>query len=384
MINFKKIIPFILLCYVGAIGIANSQNVYIPDSNFKSFLLGNTALNTDGDTAISYAEAAAYTDTISHNNSPGFWPIYDITGIEAFTNLKAFISYHDPIANLDFSANTALTYLVIDHDNGIANIDISANTALQTLAIGNTNLTQLDVSANTALTYLSCAYSPINSLDIGNNTALLGLDVRLDLSSNGIDLHNNINLTKLSCFICNLVSLDVSHNTALTELRCNGNNLTNLDLSSNTALTKLDCSYNFLTNLNLRNGNNVNFILFDAQANANLTCIQVDNAAYSTQNWTPANAGINDWMYFSENCTTGLYEPSSDFSSYPNPTKGIISLSDIMASVSIKDNLGRLLLYKSGAQKENIIDIENFPDGIYWMTISNDKQSTTHKVLKFN
>ena len=40
------------------------QNVNIPDANFKAYLVGNTAINTNGDTEIQVSEAAAFNGTI--------------------------------------------------------------------------------------------------------------------------------------------------------------------------------------------------------------------------------------------------------------------------------------------------------------------------------
>ena len=41
------------------------QNVYIPDANFKNYLVNNSAINTNGDGEIQVSEASAFTDTIN-------------------------------------------------------------------------------------------------------------------------------------------------------------------------------------------------------------------------------------------------------------------------------------------------------------------------------
>ena len=43
---------------------ANAQIVNIPDANFKAYLVGNSAINTNMDTEIQVTEASTYTDTI--------------------------------------------------------------------------------------------------------------------------------------------------------------------------------------------------------------------------------------------------------------------------------------------------------------------------------
>jgi Leucine-rich repeat (LRR) protein len=210
----KLLLVLLALPFIGF-----GQNVNIPDANFKGYLLGNTAINTNGDTEIQVTEATAFNGTID------CWGmgISNLTGIEAFT---------------------ALTYL-----------DCSLN-----------QLKRLDISANTSLNKLGCSYNQLNSLD-------------------------------------------VSQNTALTELYCWNNQLDSLNVSQNTALIGLYCYSNQLTSLDVRNGNNTNFIgfvdangnaipAFNASNNPNLYCINVDDATWSTANWTV----IDPQSFFSNNC----------------------------------------------------------------------------------
>jgi hypothetical protein len=202
--------------------------------------------------------------------------ITDLTGIEDFTTL----TYLD-------CRNTLLTSL-----------DVSANTALTTLFCYNNQLTSLDVSQNTALYYLDCRNNQLTSLDVSANLALTGLQCQSNQLTT-IDVSDNLALTGLNCLSNQLTSLDVSQNTALTILECDNNQLTSLDVSQNTALTILWCDNNLLTNLDVRNGNNTNFTLFEATTNPNLTCINVDDALWSTSNWID----IDPQHYFSTNCS---------------------------------------------------------------------------------
>ncbi|MDC6470568.1 T9SS type A sorting domain-containing protein, partial [Flavobacteriales bacterium] len=150
--------------------------------------------------------------------------------------------------------------------------------ALTTLACYSNQLTSLDVSNNTALTDLRCNSNQLASLDVSQNTSL----------------------TDLQCYSNQITSLDVSQNTSLTDLQCYSNQITSLDVSNNTALTTLWCYQNQLASLDLRNGNNQNFLSFNVTSNPNLTCINVGNVTYSTNNWT----NIDAQHYFSTNCTS--------------------------------------------------------------------------------
>ena len=105
-------------------------------------------------------------------------------------------------------------------------------------------------------------------------------------------------LTYLDCYSNQLTTLDLSNNPALDTLACTSNQLTTLDVSNNTALTVLRCGGNQLTSLDVRNGNNTNITTFTCTNNPNLTCINVDDAVWSTANWT----GIDPQHYFSEQC----------------------------------------------------------------------------------
>jgi hypothetical protein len=83
------------------------QNVNIPDANFKAYLLGNTAINTNGDTEIQVSEAAAFNGTIYCS----CMSISNLTGIEAFTALTFLECGLNQLTSLDVSQNTALTQL---------------------------------------------------------------------------------------------------------------------------------------------------------------------------------------------------------------------------------------------------------------------------------
>ena len=171
-----------------------NQIVNIPDAIFKSYLVNNTAINTNGDKEIQVSEASAFKGEIDCSELN----ISNLTGIEAFTALTSLICGFNQLTSLDVSKNTSLTNLYCEMNQ----------------------LTSLDVSKNTALTTLWCSLNQLTSLDVSKNTAL----------------------TTLGYYNNQLKSLDLSKNTALTSLYCGGNQITSLDLSKNTALTHLDCN----------------------------------------------------------------------------------------------------------------------------------------------
>ena len=199
--------------------------------------------------------------------------IPDVNFEQALINL----GYDNVIDGGVLTANiSGVTSLVVQSQNISDLTGIEDFTALDHLNCNNNQLTSLDVSQNTALEHLDCSNNQLTSLDVTQNTAL----------------------EDLYCYNNQLTSLDVSQNTALTWLNCNNNQITNLDLSNNVdSLSMVGCGNNQLTCLNVANGNNNNLNI-NAQNNPGLTCIEVDDVAWSTANWL----SIDSLTSFSTNC----------------------------------------------------------------------------------
>jgi hypothetical protein len=146
------------------------QNVYIPDANFKAYLVGNSAINTNSDTEIQLSEASTFTGTIACNGQN----IYDLTGIEAFTALTLLNCQVNQLTSLDISNNIALEVLYCAL-NQLTSLDLASNTSLTLLDCYGNQLTSLDVSNNTSLGLMGCGSNQLSSLDVSNNTVLAAL-----------------------------------------------------------------------------------------------------------------------------------------------------------------------------------------------------------------
>ncbi len=293
----------LLLCLIHS---TMAQNVNIPDANFKAYLVGNATINTNGDADIQVSEANAFSGEIS---VPGM-NITDVTGIEAFTSITNLNCAFNQLSSLNVSANTALTYLYCD-DNLLTSLDVSANTALTLLNCPTNSLSSLDVSANTALKYLKCYDNSITSLNLSSNTAL----------------------ESLWCYNNSISTLNVSANTSLNTLKCGFNSLTNLDVSANALLINLYCENNSLTSLDVRNGNNSSITNFDARNNAGLTCINVSDVAFATNNWASIDAGVT----FNLDCSAAapvVNIPDANFKAYLVGEAGINTNGDSEIQVS--------------------------------------------------
>jgi len=315
---------------------AQDPVVNIPDQNFKAYLVGNADINTNGDDQIQVSEAQEYTGAIKCSNKN----ISDLTGIEEFVNI------------IELNC----------HTNNLTNLDISQNTALTELNCHTNNLTSLDLSKNTALTNIRCNINNLEILDLSKNTAL----------------------TNLNCHTNNLTSLDLSKNTALTQIYCNINSLTSLDLSQNIALKRLHCNSNNLSSLNVKNGNNINFSHFNTTNNPDLICIEVDDATYSTENWT----NIDSQTTFSENCdyvrVKDFFAPT-DVYVFPNPTNDFLNIKtdkNTIENIRIYDIKGSLLYENQNNTTEINLDLSDFNTGIYFVKISSGQGQITHKIIK--
>ena len=338
----KKLL-LVLIC-LPFIGFGQPPIVNIPDVNFKSYLVGNSSINTNRDTEIQVSEATPFAGSINCTNLG----IFDLTGIEAFTALTSLNCDQNQLASLDVSANTALIELVCSA-NQLTSLDVSSNTALEEFFISENQLTSLDVSNNTALEELSCGENQLPSLDMSNNTALTHLDCGVNQLTS-LNVSNNTALAILDCYLNQLTSLDVSNNTALIELDCAGNILDSLDVSLNTNLIELYCEQNQLTSLDARNGNNQNLLQFKIIDNPNLTCINVDDVTYSTNNWT----NIDAQHYFSANCT--LFVNLPDILNITNTERKLVKITDMLGrKIPIRINTPLLYIYNDGTTEKRII-----------------------------
>ena len=116
----------LLLLLIPTLGIA--QIVNIPDANFKAYLVGNSAINTNGDSEIQVSEAAAFNGEIYCYDLN----ISNLTGIEAFTALTELYCGKNQLTSLDVSKNTALTKLSCQR-NQLTSLYFRKNTALTQL-----------------------------------------------------------------------------------------------------------------------------------------------------------------------------------------------------------------------------------------------------------
>lgn len=204
---------FISLFFAFTANFLFAQNVVIPDPNFKAALLSHEPVidtNSDGEIQISEAEAVINDLNVGSNS------ISDLTGIEAFVNLKYLNCQDNNLTQLNTSNLTQLERLNA-WSNQFESLDLSTNTMLNYLELNTNELTTLDVSNNTLLGYLSVSYNQLSDIDL---SGLTQLTVFSNVSNNfvSIDLSNSPLLTNVgiqSCSTLRLINLKNGNNEIL-------------------------------------------------------------------------------------------------------------------------------------------------------------------------
>ena len=184
----------------------------------------------------------------------------------------------------------SLTSLYISDRNILDLTGIADFEALESLWVRGNGLTELNLSSNLELNSLYAGYNSLSSIDLSVNTNL----TRLGLEGNGLE-H---------------MVLPVSA-SGLYEFNVSGNNLTEINLNSYPNLLLVVVNDNpLLERFSLKNGNNSAISDFESINTPLLSCIEVDDAAYSTANWTNVDAHTS----FNTSCMYNYtYVPDDNF-----------------------------------------------------------------------
>jgi len=345
-------------------------STYIPDDEFENALI-NLGYDTVLDDYVATANISGVTSlNLNHKN------ISDLTGIEDFVALEELRCSATNISSLDLSSNTALSYLSC-YGTLLENLDVSNNTLLEYLDCSyNDLLISVDASDLTALTYVNCSYSELlNSINLSytnsietlycNNTVLTSLGIPSSL----------INLRAMNTPLSNIA---FSNSPALEEIKCGNTALTVVDLSSNASLISISLYNNNLTELNVKNGANTNINYFNTIGNPNLSCIEVDDANYSTTNWE----SIDNASVFSEDCSNlSVDQPSlNEFILYPNPATDVVHITSTnpVTGIELYNLTGKLVLKTTNT---NQINVSSLHSGFYLITVFSGSTKTVKKLI---
>lgn len=355
----KKYFLFMMLTCLSFLGICYAQTTNIPDPEFEQALID---LGIDSDGVVNQEVLTADISGVStlNVNSKN---ISDLTGIEDFSslvfldcsnnelstlnvnenkNLEELICFFNKLTLLQVSGASALEILKCEN-NALSGLDVSLNKNLSLLNCNGNELENLNVSGANRLTDLECIGNNLSAIDISNNPEIINfrcsdnLLSTLDISKNtglqyfycdrnqlsSINLSSNPMLLELDCHDNRINVLDVGFNTDIVILRCHENNIEQLDLSRHPSVKVIECQDNDLIDFNLKNGNNDLITEFNCRDNADLYCVQVDNANYSQSNWSQKDP----WTFFSEDCTAPVLPPVAVDDTYDTMTNTQLNVS---------------------------------------------------------
>ncbi|MDA8640292.1 thrombospondin type 3 repeat-containing protein, partial [Flavobacteriaceae bacterium] len=177
---------------------------FIPDDAFEQTLI-NLGLDDALDNYVNTEaiESVTSLDVSSSQRSDGS-KIYDLTGLESFSNLVELIAVGNNLFYVDTYNNSSLEVLIVDN-NLISNLYTNNNTNLRKLSVNNNLLHYIDLSENQNLSDLNIGNNSIYTIDFSNNTGLVNLKVNntplqsLDISTlSSLDKLEVIN-TEISC-----------------------------------------------------------------------------------------------------------------------------------------------------------------------------------------
>ncbi|CAM1370817.1 T9SS type A sorting domain-containing protein [Tenacibaculum xiamenense] len=315
--------------------------VTIPDANFKSILLNHSpVIDTNGDGEIQVSEAESVTGTINAegNSRPDNEKISDLTGIEAFVNIKDLHCQENNLSSIDLSKNVLLENVFMTNNqitsfdganlNKLIRINADSNNLTSfNLANGSNELIQQLLINNNAQLFCiqldadfeapfdtnyywqkdsKCNYN--SNCDVNNVINIPDNNFKQKLLSNEyintnqdneiqyyeaidynrtIDASNNYD-TPDNEKISDLTGIE--HFKKVTELYCSYNKLTSLNVSQNGYLQRLYCSNNDLTQLDLSQNSNLTRVFcgenqltqLNFSQNTNLSEIQCNDNQITT------------------------------------------------------------------------------------------------------
>ena len=368
-----KKLYFLFIAFV-TFFVGNSQNIVIPNANFKSLLLSANTTNfiafnnnsgwntcvtidTNHDGEIQVSEALLIIRlNISNSN------LTDVSGIESFTNLTTLSCSNNHISNLNLIGLANLNNLFCQN-NQISNLNISSQ-SLSWLVCRNNQLQNIDLSSVPNLSQFDCSYNMFSTLNLSSLVLLY-------------DLY---------CSNNQLTSLLFSSN--LTDLNCSYNQLTNLDISSSSfgyddVGGMCDFSSNPMINL-IANYNYNYYGIFQFSNTPTLEHICCQNINYiNFQSIVTQYGYTNCFVDTSCNLSNQQSEFTSLINLYPNPSNDLLNISvknHTLQSKSIYNVTGQLVLQISNSDES--LDVSSLNSGNYLIKVVYDSGFEYRKFIK--
>ncbi|WP_309641709.1 T9SS type A sorting domain-containing protein [Flavobacterium sp.] len=358
---------FLVICLLSFI--SNAQTIDFPDYHFSNKLQENVTLDLNNDGQVQVNEAQLATSLVLNDAA-----IYDLTGIEYFTNLESLNCSNNVLTSLNLSALIHLRYLSCDF-NQLTTLDLSMLPNLEVVATQynpltslnisglnltklwcyNTNLTQVDVSGMTNLTELKCYDMPqVISINASGATNLSNFYINIVPNLNSLNLSgtsiSELNLLEFNQ-VNNLQTLNVSNCTYLTVLRVNSTALNNLNIAGCAALFNLSLVNCPLTTFSLVDFNVLYYLTIN-----NTLLTHLDLSRYS--NLREVNLDHNALSFLDFTGCTDLFDLSCQFNQLPTLN---VSTCPVLYVLNCSNNVLTSLYIKNGSF-ENGLNISNNPN----------------------
>lgn len=310
-----------------------------------------------------------------------------LTSLSALSNLttaELTISYNNSLTSLSGLDNLNYSSGLIITDNP----ELTSLSALSSLTSINGNVL---IARNQNLTTLSGLNNITNLsgyLTIANNNALISLSGLDNLESVVYETQivSNNQLTSLQGLnSLNFIwgTLAIHGNNSLTTLSglSNLNYIEQLVISENSVLTDISALQNInLASIQPDNLNGVYII-----NNPNLSICNLPNLCTYLQGsgirTIEGNAGncANEQAVLNACKFSIKNNEINTFRLYPNPVKDMIYFDQEVNQITVTDLSGKVLI-----QENNIsnIDLSGFQSGIYLITLENENQKQTKKIIK--
>ena len=295
------------------------------------------------------------------------------------TTLTRVDCFANKLTSLDMTPAPNLTDLTC-YDNQMTSINLSGNSKLTYLNTGQNPFESIDLSALDDLDFFNCYDCGLDDIDLTSNTAITSLSLNSN-NFTSIDLSKNKNLKTFNCQSGKLTSIDLSEVTSLVSVNCASNELKFIDVSMLPHLISLNISSNPMESINVANGNNTNFTTFRAVGCPNLSCVQVDDTAYSQANWDAINASITSFKIECQAPSLGIENITYRSNIYPNPATNKLNIAtdDLPKYMEIYASNGQSVLK---TRFQNSIDVSSLTKGLYIFKLDFEHGSTFTKFQK--
>lgn len=239
----KYIILALLICSLKL----NGQIVNIPDPNFKYALVHNpyVVVDKNGDGEIQVSEAEAINEDLSVLNSN----VTDLTGIEAFINMKQFTCNNNYFPELTIKNLPNLEILSCG-TNKTTKLTLVGLSGLKRLFCNENELSYLDLKECPNIEVINCCFNSLWGMDISACTKLRELYC-YENKLNSLDLKHCAGFEQLWAGYNHLYNLEISNLKKLFYIECHNNRLNYISLKGLDSLQMIDCRNNYLNALDL-------------------------------------------------------------------------------------------------------------------------------------